>query len=251
VLPQLHPTWEIGTRWGVGLGIAIGFAVVSVLRAVLHRELVEHRVPAPQRVRVFGLGSDVSLDGRATTPYMEMIDAMTGIGLRMTIAVTLVVAGVRSGGGWVPNALDLGIASLEPLSPVSTTLIGIGAVEVLGAFLGLLPSLPFAGGRLLRAALWATWHDRERATRVAVLFGRGFGWGVALAGLAVLIVPMGGGDASPTATIGLGLIVFAWYLNVGWATSVEQIASEHPPPGPRRSSRAHDQWRTCGHLSTP
>ncbi|MBM3949438.1 MAG: CBS domain-containing protein [SAR202 cluster bacterium] len=111
-----------------------------------------------------------------------------------------------------------------PVFGIFTYLAYINAL--LGAF-NLLPGFPLDGGRVLRAILWRTTGDPQRATRTAALVGQAFGW--ALIGLGLYQVLAGNYLG------GLWMAFLGWFLNSAADTQRrESILAEtfkHVPVG--------------------
>jgi CBS domain-containing protein len=123
--------------------------------------------------------------------------------------LTSLAVGVVFGG--LALALTVG-GSMGLAAGVCAYLAGVNAVL---AVFNLFPAAPLDGGRVLRAALWAGWHDRLRAAVVAARAGRVFGF--VLIGLGILQTGAGLGFG------GLWLVLIGLFL-VNAATAEEQSA---------------------------
>jgi Zn-dependent protease len=93
-------------------------------------------------------------------------------------------------------------AGVDPLLTAVAAVVAVANVGV--AALNLLPGLPLDGGRMLRAAIWATTGDEATATRLAVGAGRVLGSTL----LVLAVVASASGDAATAIWSGaLGLTI--------------------------------------------
>jgi CBS domain-containing protein len=87
------------------------------------------------------------------------------------------------------GAVCVALASLIHLpSAVDGVLAWLGYINLVLLVFNLIPAFPLDGGRILRALLWRSSGDLAAATRMAAMFGRGFGilfivWGFFVAAL--------------------------------------------------------------------
>jgi Peptidase family M50 len=115
----------------------------------------------------------------------------------------------------------------------------LGVMNGLLAVFNLLPDAPLDGGRVLRAALWRRYGDRDRAATSAARSGRYLGVLLAVLGIAELLVTGDflGGPGDPASHMAarspLGGEVVAVVLNHGRIVG-------------RRSSRSRRPWASAG-----
>jgi Zn-dependent protease/CBS domain-containing protein len=96
-------------------------------------------------------------------------------------------------------------AALLPLpEAVDGVLAWLGFINLFLLLFNLLPALPLDGGRVLRAALWRARGDFEWATGVAAGIGRGFGYLLVGAGVAILVLA--------STFSGIWLAFLGWFL---------------------------------------
>jgi Zn-dependent protease len=104
-------------------------------------------------------------------------------------------------------SLALGIAFLllslaHPPQAVGGVLAWLGYINLTLLAFNLLPALPLDGGRVLRSILWRMKGDLAQATRIAADVGRGFGYLLVAAGVALFIFH--------------GSFSGAWLAFIGW-----------------------------------
>lgn len=70
---------------------------------------------------------------------------------------------------------------------VNAVLRYLGYINILLAIFNLLPGFPLDGGRIFRSILWGWRKDFKWATRVATIWGEGFGWGLIVLGILLVV----------------------------------------------------------------
>ncbi|MFC6076907.1 site-2 protease family protein [Microbispora bryophytorum] len=146
-------------------------AVVSALlflASLLAHELAHAIVAKRHGLEVNGitlwlLGGVAELRGEPRSPGADL--KIAGVGPLTSV----VLGGVFALVSWGVSA-----AGTPPL--ISGMFGYLAAVNVLLAVFNLVPAAPLDGGRVLRAFLWARWHDRLRAAVAAARAGRVFGY---------------------------------------------------------------------------
>jgi Zn-dependent protease len=108
--------------------------------------------------------------------------------LRFAIAGPLVTLCVAAGFG----ALALGLPSSAPES-LRALVTYQAEVNLLILGFNLLPAFPLDGGRVARSLIWLRTGDRRRATSIASMLGRGFGYSLIGLGLLGVLNGLPGG----------------------------------------------------------
>jgi Zn-dependent protease len=85
----------------------------------------------------------------------------------------------------------------------------------------MLPAYPLDGGRILRAVLWRTTGDMERATRLAAWAGQAVGFTLILLGLGLTIA----GGMTVGGVIGVWTAFVGWFLASGAAQGYERVVA--------------------------
>ena len=187
----------VGAPAAVGLGV---LTAVCLLVSVIVHELAHAFAALRSGIRVAAInlkvfGGRTELASEPQRPGIEFRIAAAGPLATLAMGLLFLAA------GW-PGA--------TPLPPAGAQVaIYAALMNALLLAVNLIPAIPFDGGRLLRAALWAIWGKQAAATRAAAATGRSFGLLlIAFGVLALLGVESG---ASGVARIVLG----GWFVFVG------------------------------------
>lgn len=195
-LPMHHPGITGGANWAWAIAAALLF-FASVLAHELAHSLIARSSGIPvEGITLFALGGVSELKQEATRPRVELAVALVGPLTSLALAAFF----------WL--AWQAILPWSMPAAAVAFYLAYGNAV--IGVF-NLIPAFPLDGGRVLRAAVWATTGDLDRATRLAVRAGR------LAAGLLVAFgawQAFGGSGAN-----GLWLILIGWFL---WSAAEQE-----------------------------
>ena len=230
----VHPSWLVvlfliiwvlsGTyrevfpgRESTAFAVATATALAFFASVILH-ELGHALVAMRNGIAIIGIdlwlfGGLARMRRETPTAAVDLKVAVAGPAVTLAIVVACMLGGLALQGGG-----DL-ILAITPVRP------GIGAVEAVLAYLGLInalllvinliPGLPLDGGRIARAAAWGYTGDRAKATRFAARLGRAFGLLFAGCGAALLV------------TFGTGaLVISVWLVVIGLFLSAAARTSE-------------------------
>jgi Zn-dependent protease len=134
-----------------------------------------------------------------------------GVEFRVAVAgplVTLAVAAVCFGLGVLissPEDVVEGARYETSVGSQATAVLGyLMSINVIVLVFNLIPGFPLDGGRIARAITWKVTGDRNRATRLAAVLGRGVGWLMIAGGL---LWALQGEEFN-----GLWLALIGWFL---------------------------------------
>jgi Zn-dependent protease/predicted transcriptional regulator len=193
-------------QWAIGGVIAFGF-LVSVIAHELAHALLGRRYGIEQRSITLGfVGGLAPLTIQAPTPGGELAVALAGPVLSGIAGLLLVGVGI------IVGTLQASAGAL------ASSLVVLGALNLILALLSLLPGMPLDGGRVIRALAWARTHDRDRASHVTARVGRLLGFTVIGVGIAMALADL--------ATEGLLVIALGWLLTTGARTLDRRLALE-------------------------
>lgn len=202
-LPAAVPRQPVALYWGVGVAAAVAF-LASLLAHELAHALVARRYGIRIRsVTLWMLGGVTRLDGDPSTPRADLQIALAGP-----------AASLLTGAVFFGLAAAISAASGPRVATAATMWLAL-MNGVLAAF-NLLPGAPLDGGRVLRAALWHHWADRQRAELGAASAGRVIGTVLAILGVAEVLL-------TRELVGGLWLVLLGWFMTS--AAAVEQGAA--------------------------
>lgn len=192
ILPPAAPGYPVLVYWAVGL-VSAGVFVLSLLAHELSHAIVARRKGVQvRRITLWMLGGATELDGEAGTPKAELVIA--GVGpLTSLLTAVLFAAGT-----------ELGVAAGLP-RPVLGGLFWLALANGALAVFNALPGAPLDGGRMLRAALWKHYGDKDRAGAAAGRVGQLLGVTLVVAGMVEIL-------ALNEIVGGLWLTVIGWFL---------------------------------------
>ncbi len=161
--PHYYPGWDLVTYWVTGILAAL-FLFVSVLVHELAHSLVAISRGLPVRsITLFIFGGVSNIEREPERPRVEFVVAVVGP------LASLALAGLFWGLQQVVG---------EQGGPLIAILGYLALINALLAGFNLLPGFPLDGGRVLRSILWSTTGSLTRATNIAAMIGRLFGWGL-------------------------------------------------------------------------
>jgi len=198
--PESYPLWQ---RLVLGVVASLLFLVSVAIREFVLIYLAIHRGILVQRVTLFVFGGVSQVTKQTTSPILELLLVMSGL------LSTLVIVGIFY------------IAHLILVISGSIVVAGLTQWSYFIIFmlflLHLIPSFPLDGGRFLRAILWRTTGDYERATRIAIWTGQGINLLFIASGILLMIL-------AQQWFIGPVLIFLGWVLQSAAARGQSQAA---------------------------
>lgn len=200
--PRKFPDWTRTEYWSTGLAATI-LLFASVLLHELGHSVVAQRfaIPVP-RITLFLFGGVAQIAKDAPTPKQEFWISVVGP------ITSLILA-----------AFFWGIEHLvNQIGPLLALAKYLALINVALALFNLVPGYPLDGGRIFRAVLWKSTQSRYRATIIAGLIGRFFGFSLILWGIWAAI--MGNiGD-------GIWIALIGWFLQRAAGSQIQEEATK-------------------------
>lgn len=222
LFPAWHPTWSPALVWSVALLAAVLFFASIVVHELAHA-LVAKRSGIPvRRITLFVFGGMAHMDREPPSPRAELLMAAVGPLVSLVLGIAAILAGSALASDVMSRYGEEPVLAMRALGPVSTLLLWLGPINVLLGLFNLIPGFPLDGGRVLRAILWWSSGNLERATRWAARVGRAFAWVLMAAGISMLFgmrVPLLGAGVGQ----GLWLLLIGWFLNNAARASYQQL----------------------------
>jgi Zn-dependent protease/predicted transcriptional regulator len=189
---------------------------VLFLLSILAHELAHALVGRTQGVEMAGItlfmfGGVARTKQEPRSARAELIMTVVGPLTSIAIGVVAWLVGSHVAPGLVKVNTAEPLRPLGGVGPLATVLLWLGPVNITLGLFNLVPAFPLDGGRVLRAALWASTGDLRKATRWAAGLGRVFATLFILAGVAMVLgfrVPFLGRGLGP----GLWIAFIGWFL---------------------------------------
>ena len=214
-------TWsltDVFARWHPAWGAARSVAVAACAALLLFASVLAHELSHAVAARALGIpvrrvtlwlfGGVSEMERAPRTPREEFLTAAVGPLTSLGLGVAFLGLGAL-GVSRIDRLMTEPKDIFAALGPVSTLLLWLGPVNLTLGFFNLLPAYPLDGGRVLRAALWASSGDLRKATRQASGAGQVVAWGLICAGVAMAF-----GARLPY--VGTGFFNGLWLAFVGW-----------------------------------
>ena len=192
VFPEEVPHQGMAAYLAMGIAGAFGLFLSIILHELAHAVMARGFGLPIGGITLFIFGGVAELRQEPATPRSEFWVAIVGPVSSIVISGVCYAAYiVADAAGW-----ETGRQVLKFLALTNTVL----------ALFNLVPAFPLDGGRVLRSILWWRTGNLRRATRIASMFGTGFGGFLVVLGAAQVLV---GETLSGTWQILIGLFLAA------------------------------------------
>ena len=190
--PTAYPGWKTYSYWIAGF-LATFLIFISVLIHELAHSLVAKARGLPvSSITLFILGGVSNLTDEPEKPGIEFLMAIAGPG------TSLLLAGIFWGIWYLLGNQVIFIKAIIGYMAMANALL---------AGFNLLPGFPLDGGRVFRSILWRTTGNLLKATNIAAIVGRIFGWVFMALGVWFAFFIQGG------FLNGLWFVFIGWFLN--------------------------------------
>jgi Zn-dependent protease len=187
------------TQLWILAAVAAFLSVVSLYGHELAHALVARAFGIPVRtISLFLLGGMAHITRESPSPRAEFLIALAGPISSIGVGV---LAAVATWSLW-------GIAP-----PIAVLGLWLATMNIPLGIFNLVPAYPLDGGRVLRGALWFAGQDLGWASRISARVGQLAAVGLLFSGVWILF------DGSSGALGGLWLIMIAWFMYAGAASS--------------------------------
>ena len=186
IFPESNPGHSDGTYIAIAIAAAVLFFASLLLHELGHAFQARREGIEIDGITLWLFGGVARFKGMFPSAGAEFRVAIAGP------LVSLVLGVLFSLGAWAISTADVIDAVAAWLGYINLTLL----------VFNLLPAVPLDGGRVLHSALWRIRGDFATATHQAALVGRGFGYLLIAAGVAMFVLQ--------------GAFSGAWLAFVGW-----------------------------------
>jgi Zn-dependent protease/CBS domain-containing protein len=223
-----NPGWSTATVWITA--VATGFLFFACLFAheLAHAMVAKARGLPIRRITLFLLGGMAQIEREAQDAATEFWVAIAGPAASVLVGLTCLGL-ARAFFGWQLWS--------HPQMPGAALLAWLGYINLLLAVFNMIPGFPMDGGRVLRAIVWWSTGNGDKATRVAARIGQAVGWLFILWGFVRLFTGFGIGA--------LWIALIGWFL-VQAATGA--LMQSKATAVLRGLTVADVMWRDCGRV---
>jgi len=184
--------WSEPLVWTISIITGVLFFACLFAHELSHAVVARARGLPIHKITLFLLGGVAQIEKEASDAKTEFWMAIVG---PITSGVLgLILLGLAGFLGWVPRT--------SPTTPGTALLVWLGYINLGLCAFNMIPGFPLDGGRVLRAVLWWSMGDAERATRVAARVGQ-----------VIAVVFIGSGILQFFQGSGLGGL---WIAFIGW-----------------------------------
>jgi Zn-dependent protease len=160
--PQQYKSWTSTAYWTAGFLSAVLLFLSVLLHELAHSLVAQARGLPVSSITLFIFGGVSNLSEEPGNAGQEFLMAIVGP------LTSLALAGVFWLMHFLPVNEDTFIAAIVGY---------LAFINLALAAFNLLPGFPLDGGRVLRSIIWKTTGNLVKATDIASLIGRVFGWG--------------------------------------------------------------------------
>jgi Zn-dependent protease len=175
--------------FALALASALGFFGSILLHELGHAFAAKRHGIETVSIQLWIFGGVAQLDRDSDSPRSEFEVAAGGPAVTLAlIAIFYLVGSAIAGFGEFADVFRLAVEFKTDVgvAGVVSLFAWLAMINALLLVFNLLPAFPMDGGRIARALIWWRTGSRTKATRIAALMGRGFGYLFIAAGLALI-----------------------------------------------------------------
>ena len=199
----MYPGWQSYIYWIAGFLATFTLFLSVLVHELAHSLVARARGLQVSSITLFILGGVSNLAEEPEKPGVEFVMAIVGPLTSLALGIIFWVIWFFITNTWVLPVFSVNI----PADKQTLILAVIGFLAytniALTAF-NLLPGFPLDGGRVFRSILWRTTGSLLKATNIATIVGRIFGWGFMALGVILAIFTQ------------VGFLNGLWFVFIGW-----------------------------------
>jgi len=216
-----YPGWYTYFYWIAGFLATFTLFLSVLIHELAHSLVARSRGLAVSSITLFILGGVSNLAQEPENPGVEFYMAIVGPLTSLALGFIFWVIWYFITKTWVLPVFSVNIpANKQSLGLAITGFLAYTNIAL--AIFNLLPGFPLDGGRVFRSILWRATGNLYRATNIASVIGRVFGWGFIALGVVLAIFTQFG------FLNGLWFVFLGWFLNsAADNSSLEVTLKEH------------------------
>ncbi len=198
-----YPGWYTYYYWIAGFLATFTLFISVLIHELAHSLVARSRGLAVSSITLFILGGVSNLAEEPENPGVEFVMAIVCPLTSIALGVIFWIIWYFITKTWVLPVFSVNIpASKQTLGLAITGFLAYTNIAL--AIFNLLPGFPLDGGRVFRSIIWRATGNLYRATNIASIVGRVFGWGFIALGVVLAIFTQ------------FGFLNGLWFVFVGW-----------------------------------
>lgn len=198
-----YPGWYTYYYWIAGFLATFTLFISVLIHELAHSLVARSRGLAVSSITLFIIGGVSNLAEEPENPGVEFVMAIVGPLTSIALGVIFWIIWYFITKTWVLPVFSVNIpASKQTLGLAITGFLAYTNIAL--AIFNLLPGFPLDGGRVFRSIIWRATGNLYRATNIASIVGRVFGWGFIALGVVLAIFTQ------------FGFLNGLWFVFVGW-----------------------------------
>ena len=216
-----YPGWHSYLYWIAGFLATFTLFISVLIHELAHSLVARARGLAVSSITLFILGGVSNLTEEPEKPGVEFTMAIAGPLASLVLGAVFWILWYAITKTWVLPVSSVNVPTNK--QTLALAIIGILAyANIALTIFNLLPGFPLDGGRVFRSILWGATGNLKRATNIATIVGRVFGWGFIALGVWIAFFVSGG------LVNGIWLIFIGWFLNSAADNSRREVTlKEH------------------------
>ena len=216
-----YPGWHSYLYWIAGFLATFTLFISVLIHELAHSLVARARGLAVSSITLFILGGVSNLTEEPEKPGVEFTMAIAGPLASLVLGAVFWILWYAITKTWVLPVSSVNVPTNK--QTLALAIIGILAyANIALTIFNLLPGFPLDGGRVFRSILWGATGNLKKATNIATIVGRVFGWGFIALGVWIAFFVSGG------LVNGIWLIFIGWFLNSAADNSRREVTlKEH------------------------
>ena len=198
-----YPGWHSYLYWIAGFLATFTLFISVLIHELSHSLVARARGLAVSSITLFILGGVSNLTEEPEKPGVEFTMAIAGPLASLVSGIVFWILWYAITKTWVLPIFSVNIPANK--QTLALAIIGFLAyANIALTIFNILPGFPLDGGRVFRSILWGATGNLKKATNIATIVGRIFGWAFIVLGIWIAFFVTG------------GLVNGIWFIFIGW-----------------------------------
>jgi Zn-dependent protease/predicted transcriptional regulator len=198
-----YPGWQNYLYYIAGFLATFTLFISVLIHELAHSLVARARGLQVSSITLFILGGVSNLAEEPEKPGIEFVMAIVGPLTSLALGIIFWTVWYLITKTWVLPAFSVNVPSDK--QTIVVAIVGFLAyTNIALTIFNLLPGFPLDGGRVFRSILWRATGNLLKATDIAAIVGRIFGWGFMMLGIVLAIFT------------NFGFLNSLWFIFIGW-----------------------------------